>query len=372
MEMKDIFKEHSDAVEGRLEELGANVTELKALFEDLEQKSARHGGGGYEAPASAGSQFVENQEVKGFLGDVRQGRSVSVEVKAITSATVNAAGSAGALTTPYRDTLLPQPRRPLMVRQLLNVIQVTQSSVEYPRHVGTTNNAATVAEGALKPESDLQIELKNTPIRKIAHFMIASAEILADAPQLQGFIDSELRFGLSVVEDNQLLNGSGAGTDLLGIYPQASAFAAGANIVADPNRMDVILFAALQAALNNTPATGIALHPADWTLIKATKDSEGRYIFGDPGADVEPRIWGLPVAATVAMAPGNFLVGDFANSATLYDRMQAAVMISTEDSDNFRKNLVTILAEERLGLAVKRPTGFIKGAFAAAIADLTN
>lgn len=67
-----------------------------------------------------------------------------------------------------------------------------------------------------------------------------------------------------------------------------------------------------------------------------------------------------------------FLVGNFRGSATLYDRMSARVELSTEDGNNFVKNLVTLLCEQRIGLAVKQPTGFTKGTFAAAITDLTS
>ena len=114
------------------------------------------------------------------------------------------------------------------------------------------------------------------------------------------------------------------------------------------------------------------LHPSDWTLIRGLKNADGDYIMGPPGADVEPRLFGLPVVATQAMSAGNFLTGDFQGSATLYDRWQARTEISTEDSDNFRRNLITLLCEERIGLAVKRPTAFIKGTFSTAITDLTS
>ena len=66
------------------------------------------------------------------------------------------------------------------------------------------------------------------------------------------------------------------------------------------------------------------------------------------------------------------MVGCFTRGATLYDRMEARVEISTEDSDNFRRNKVTILAEERLALAVKNTLAFTKGDFSDAIADLTS
>src|SRR3546814_8134986 len=77
-------------------------------------------------------------------------------------------------------------------------------------------------------------------------------------------------------------------------------------------------------------------------------------------------------ALPISMTAGNFLTGAFRLGAQIFDRQDARVEVSTEDSDNFRKNLVTILAEERLALAVYRPEAFIRGGFAAAITDITT
>jgi HK97 family phage major capsid protein len=128
----------------------------------------------------------------------------------------------------------------------------------------------------------------------------------------------------------------------------------------------------LQASLAESPASGIVIHPTDWAGIETTKDSAGNYIIGDPAATLQPRVWGLPVVSTQAMTVDKYLVGAFRLGAQIFDRQDARVEVSTEDSDNFRKNLVTILAEERLALAVYRPTAFVKGDFSDQVTDLTS
>ena len=75
-------------------------------------------------------------------------------------------------------------------------------------------------------------------------------------------------------------------------------------------------------------------------------------------------LWGLPVVATeVAAFIGKFLTGAFQTGAQLFDREDANVVISTENADDFEKNLISIRCEERAALAVKRPEAFILEAF---------
>ena len=72
------------------------------------------------------------------------------------------------------------------------------------------------------------------------------------------------------------------------------------------------------------------------------------------------------------MTVDKFLTGAFQLGAQIFDREDANVEISTEDSDNFRKNLVTVRAEERLALAVYRPEAFVKGDFTASATAATK
>lgn len=351
--------------------------ETKARLDELEQKVARRSShSASPGPEfSIGHKFVNDGHIAPFLNQPRAGQRVTLETKAIISAlTTDANGSAGDLIVPYRDELVGQPRRRLTIRDLIPTIRITGNSVQYPKLSGYTNSAATVSEtaGDLKPQSEMKFDLVTVNVTTIAHWVYAMRQILDDAPQLANYIDSELVYGLKYAEELQLLNGGGTGTDLNGIYTQATAMAANPMVVAAPTKIDVIGAAILQQNATNLQADGIVMHPSDWTSIQLTKDSAGNYIVGDPQAAAQPRLFSLPVILTPAMTIDKFLVGSFATSAVLYDRQEARVELSTEDGDGFRMNRVTILAEERLALAVKNTLGFTKGDFSDAITDLTS
>jgi HK97 family phage major capsid protein len=108
----------------------------------------------------------------------------------------------------------------------------------------------------------------------------------------------------------------------------------------------------------------VVINPADWERMELTKASDGQYIMANPMDLAGPRIWGKRVVATNSIASGTFLVGAMSMGAQIWDRMDAAVQISYEDGDNFKKNMATLLAEERLALTVYRPSAFVKGTFA--------
>lgn len=371
--VSDMARETLDQLEAKF---GKPVDELRARLDELEQKASRpFGDYGPSVEPSAGRQFVESDEFKGLMTNLHAGRRVGIEVKAILSGlTTDANGSAGDLVVPYRDGVVGQPRRRLVVRDLLNKVRITSNSVQYPKLTGVTNSAATVSEtaGDLKPQSEMKFDIVTTNVTTIAHFVEAMRQIMDDAPQLMGLIDNELRYGLAYVEELQLLNGGGTGTDLHGIYTQATALAANPMVVATPNKIDVIGAAILQQNQTNLAADGVVINPSDWTAMQLIKDSTGNYILGDPQTNAEPKLFGLPVVTTPAMAVDKFLVGSFQQGATLYDRQEARVEVSTEDRDNFVKNKITVLCEERIALAVKNTLAFTRGDFSDAITDLTS
>lgn len=352
------------------------ANEAKARLDDIEQKMARTGGDERHAMKSAGYIVAEDDGVKAWIASGGKGRvSIDMEQKAIISGlTTDANGSAGDLLVPNYQPMLAPVQRRMTVRDLLTPGRTSQPMIQYPKESGFTNSAATHTEtaGTTKPQSEIKFEIATASVTTIAHWVQATRQILDDVPMLQSYIDGRLRYGLAYAEELQLLNGDGNGTNLNGVYTQATASTANLAVVSAPTKLDVLRYAMLQAALAEFPATGIVLHPTDWATIETLKDTAGNYIIGDPAAQLQARVWGLPVVATQAMTVDKFLVGAFQLGAQIFDRQDARVEISTEDSDNFRKNLVTILAEERLALAVYRPEAFVKGDFSDQVTDLTS
>lgn len=358
---------HGEKITADLKEQADNALTLmngfKARVDDLEQKLARRGEEREQQQhKSFGEQFVESQNFKGLAESNSQRGRADMQFKAtITLATTDAAGSAGDLV---QNTRLPgmimQPERRMTVRDLITPGRMDGNVLEYVQETGFTNNAGMVAETGLKPQSDIQFELKNTSAKVIAHWVKASRQIMSDAPMLASYIDGKLRYGLAYKEEQQLLNGDGTGQNLLGIIPQATAYAAPLTVTG-ATTIDTLRLAMLQAVLAEFPATGHVLNPIDWAGIELTKDAEGRYIIGQPQGVASPTMWGLPVVATQAIVAGKFLTGAFKLGAQLFDRWQSRVEVATENEDDFVKNLVTILAEERLALAVYRPEAFIYG-----------
>lgn len=350
----------------KVDEMLTKQGELQARLQEAEQKlvNANKGGGKSERQQSAGELVVSSEQMEGVNASFRGSRRVSVPRAAITSVT----GSGGALVgADRRQEIIMPPERRLTIRDLIAPGTTDSNSIEYVRETGFTNSAAPVAEGGAKPYSELEFELVTAPVRTLAHLFKASRQILDDARALQSYIDARARYGLLTVEEQQLLYGNGTGANLQGLVTLAEAYAAPAGIaVTGEQRIDRLRLALLQAELSEFPSDGIVLNPTDWAAIELTKDSEGRYIVGQPQEGTAARLWNRPVVATQAMQQDEFLTGAFRLGAQIFDRMDIEILVSTENADDFEKNMVTIRAEERLAFAVYRPEAFVTGALTAA------
>ena len=333
---------------------------LQTELGEAEQLFARIGSGnGDQSPSRnrAGDLVIANDSIIEFSKNVSAGRRLAIDVPraALTSFAVNPVDGSTKIVT--------NPNQRLTVRDLLAPGDTESSAVAYLRETLFTNNAAPVAENTTKPYSEIEFEEVLSGVKTIAHLMKIAKQTLDDLPQLRSIINGRLLNGLKRVEDTQLLFGSGTGNNLHGIYTQATAFANPSTKTTPSNSLDLMRLAMLQVTLAELSATGHVMHDIDWTDIELMKDaSTNGYLFSNPFGTLEARLWGLPVAQTnQAGMLGNFLTGSFADAAQIFDREDANVVVSTENADDFEKNMVSIRAEERLALAVYRPQAFVKG-----------
>ncbi len=369
----DSSKETKAAADKALVELEAvrqEWTKAQARIAELEQKGARRPGEGVTERKSIGRHFTESEAVKGMKQEAGKRYAVEIETKDITSGPTTAgtgvSPSTSLVVADRQPGVIALPMRPLRMRDLVPVGNTTSSSIEYVVQTSRTMNAAFVAETLLKPQSDFATDLKSVPVRTVAHWFRASLQIMDDAPMLRSMIDAEAEYGLDFVEDVQILYGNGSGVNLFGIIPQAQAFAPAASMPANATKIDRIRYALLQATLSLYPADGIVLNDTDWADIETTKDTQGRYIIGNPQGSISPTLWGKPVVTSLTMTPGTFLTGAFRLGCQLFERQAINIVLSTEDQDNFVKNMCTIRAERREALVVQRPTAFVTGPLAAA------
>ena len=272
--------------------------------------------------------------------------------------------SGGALVIPdYRPGIIAPVPPPLLVADLFAQGTTGSNLISYMRELLWTNAAATVAEGGAKPESTLTFEAATDPVRKIAHWLPVSEEMLEDEPTIRSYIDARLRLGVLQVEQDQLLNGNGTAPNISGVLDRTgltASYARNAALTPEQSNADAILAQtmAIYAASYLMP-DGYVMHPTNWVSTLTMKTTTGEYFAGGPFSPIrEPSLWGLPIAVTPAIAAGTALVGAFKSGGQIFRKGGVRVEASNSHVDYFVKNLVAIRAEERLALAIYRPAAF--------------
>ena len=345
-----------------LDKLSTKAAELTDKCLDLERRISD--AGSTEGKSETAGEMLTKSEA--FLA-MAAGRSKFARVE-LKTAIVNATGQNQPLVADMRvPGIINNPNRVLTIRDLMPVGRTASNLVQFTKENVYTNNAAAQysspnRENVTKPESGITFTLANAAVVTLAHFIPVSRQVLDDAPQLESYVNGRLLYGLKLEEEDQLLNGAGTSGSLSGLLASGNNTAYNRSATGD-TRIDTLRKAITQAALSEYMADAIVINPEDWEAIELTKATDGQYVMANPMALAGPQLWGKRVVATNSIASGTFLVGAFTMGAQVWDRMDAAVQISYEDGDNFKKNMATLLAEERLALTVYRPAAFIKGTF---------
>jgi len=335
---------------------------------------------------SLGVTVVESPEFKSMLGGFPDGRipaqsrvqSAPIAVKALFTGASST--SAGAFVVNERTDIVEfLGRKPLTLRNLVSNRRTTSDAVEFVQESSHTNAAAVVAEatsaaartaaantstgavtftnasgGGYKPEGSWAFAVVTANVKTIAEWVPVTKRALADVAQLEGLINDQLSADVAEAEENQLLNGDGSGENFTGIANtsgiQTQAFAT--DIFTSVRKGITKL-----RTVGRVNPTAILMNPADAEAVDLTKDGNNQYYYGGPSAIGQRTLWGVPVIESESQTSGFATLGDF-TKAVVWDREQTTVTMTDSHSDFFVRNLVAVLAEERLAFGVTRPTAF--------------
>ena len=340
-------------VKNEVRELSEQYKQISVSLQELAQKQATIGAGP-TAPLSASAEFVDSQQYKDLIAGRTEKARFEVKNTVVSDATT--------VFSARQPGIIQGNFLPLTIRDVLPVVPVTSNLVNSLRELAWTNNAAETAQAAAKPESVLTFEAYDVPITTIAHFIKISQQLMADAPAVMAYIDTRLRDGLAQRVDKQLLIGNGTTPNLSGLTKSGNFTAY------TPTAADLLVDAINRAkyamwATGNIPDT-VIVNPADWGAMERKREGAGtgQYLYGAPGMAAGMNPFGLRIVLSNNMPVGKFLVAALRSSTVLYARQGATIEMGFVN-DDFTKNLITIRAEERMGLGCERPAGIWYGDF---------
>jgi HK97 family phage major capsid protein len=250
---------------------------------------------------------------------------------------------------------IEDPRRARFLRELMPSLDAEGGHYAYLRQTVRENNAAVVAPAAVKPESVYTLVRVDGTTDVVAHITEPiSRQDLEDAAVLRQFIDQELRLGLELAIDAEIVG---------------AIDAAGPLVEGDiGTTLDTTRRCITRLQEREIEPSAFLLHPRDWEQI----ENEAQTTFAAnanmaPATDAVKRmLWGVPVFLSNALTQNTGYLGDFSNSSALY--RTGGVLIDWSEghydtgigATDFERNLVRFRAETRVGVAILRSFAFVE------------
>lgn len=349
----------SRELESKFEAMGLKDDAIKKLTEAVEKQGMemRKLIVGEEGEKKGLDQIIQEKSAEIIkLSSGGQNVKFNVNKTAVARASVGSSTMAMRLAEvgqlPYLGTVMSGLFRHAPVSASSNGV------IRYYDQNAITRNAASVAEAAQKPESAITWIERTLTLEKIADSIPVSKEAWMDVSFIKSEIDRLLNINLALKVDDLLYDGDGVTPNIKGVYTSAAAFDASASpyadAVNDANIYDLI--AATSVNISNNKQSKYApnvvlLNPVDVWKYKVLKATDGHYILPPFVTADGQTIAGMRVIETSQVAANTMVVGDF-RFGTIYD-LEGINIEMGYVNDQFIKNSMTILAEQRLGLLIR-------------------
>lgn len=271
-------------------------------------------------------------------------------VKALITGSIDVANPISAGVVPMADN----PTR--LIDLIVQREPLSGNAYSYLRQTVRTNNAAPVADLALKPTSVFTYAEVDDKANVLAHLSQPVPErFLADHSALEALLSSEMFRGVNQAVEAQVISGTGLGENMTGILTTAGTVA----VPYDTSVYNTLRKARTALAVREEVPTAWAFSLADAESLDMYRDGNGRFY----GSDVDDVIFGnLPKITIPGIPAGVAILADW-SQCKLFVR-EAVKLDADRSGANFTTNSVVLRAEGRYGFGVLRPQAF-------AIVDLT-
>ena len=306
-------------------------------------------------------------EKKDELVAMKGNRSASLSFKAPADMLISTNVSGGNVPVEQRlPGLNTIASRQIRLLDIVTIAQANSNTISWVYQANKDGAAGGTAEGALKNQIDFDLVVNSETVKKRTAFIKISEEMLGDIDFMQSEINNELTRELLKDVESQVYEGDGTGNNLNGIRTVSTAFAAGtfAGTVDNANVVDVLAVAMNQIMIAEQGMPNyILMHPSDVTALKLVKVSstDKRYVERLALIGGNLSLDGIPIIASTLVTQDEYLIGNF-DFATVYQKGAPSIEVG-RDSDDFTKNLVTVLIEWRGLVIVKNNdrTAFVAG-----------
>jgi HK97 family phage major capsid protein len=365
-----------EATKNEIKNLEALISGQKDRLEAIEKSNNRIGGS--IAPMSMQGKIQEALESKGVQDQIQafkagQTSGFTMDTKAVI--TEADAYTGDVVPADYVPGMKYDPERRVHVRNFLSTGTTNSDKIRYIKETNFTDNTGVVAEGDASGQNDFDLVATDAVVEKIAAHFRVSKEALNDTAGLATHISTRGMEKYMKEEDSWLLYDSTYGLTVTSTDYTLDLYTGDA----DAQEHDVLLEAIKQVENRNFAPSAIMMSIGRFYEMIRRKDADGRYIFPNDvvfGQRV-PVIRGVPIIATNAInntdgSINDFLVADFAQLTTLFDRESMQVRFYEQDQDNVIKDLVTVQISGRLALPTYLPNAGAFGNFTSAITNAGN
>ena len=338
----------------------SEVAKLTKAFDDLAeqvQKNKESGSseikGGFtkalkSAYDSMKEKFSKNPDFK----------DASMVIKAIPITTANLIGSTNYPLIPQDQEagVLHEPRSPQTFRDDTPTgTQMAGDTWTWIERGTIIDNTGTVAENATFGTVEVSYNNKETKAKKIANYTKITRESLEDWSEFLNEVTGLISTLNNEELNDQLFNGDGTGTNLLGIKLSSVEFDSNGIIEANPTIWDVIRLSIAQILINGLTGwmpNKIYMNPADVASQEIAKDTTGNYVFPPFIMPNGMQVKGIPITETTDIPQGYFEVCDITRSQKRFKR-ELEIRVWEQNEDDAINDRLTITGSLRVAFRIK-------------------